>query len=56
MTYCIYRDQADQWRWRLLDANNRSIANSGEGYWTEADCLASIELVKGSSAVPVYKQ
>lgn len=29
----IYRDRAGQWRWTLLTANNRTIADSSEGYW-----------------------
>ena len=56
MAYYMYRDANNQWRWRLLAANNRNIANSGEAYHNEADCLHAISLVKGSSAAPVYKQ
>ena len=29
MAYCVYRDANNQWRWRLVAANNRIIANSG---------------------------
>jgi len=56
MAYYMYRDVQNQWRWRLLAGNNRIIANSGEGYYNEADCLHAINLVQGSSAAPVYKQ
>ena len=55
MAYHIYRDASYQWRWRLLAANNRNIANSGEAYHNKADCLAAISLVKGSSSTPVYE-
>jgi uncharacterized protein len=55
MVYYLYRDGDNQWRWRLVAANNRIIANSGEGYHNEADCLAAINLVKGSSSAPVRK-
>ncbi len=53
MTYHVYKDAAGEWRWRLLAANNRNIANSGESYADKRDCLAAIELVKASSNAPV---
>ena len=56
MTYFMYRDHLNQWRWRLVAANSRTIADSGDSYYNERDCLHAIDLVKGSSAVPVYKQ
>jgi uncharacterized protein YegP (UPF0339 family) len=56
MWYQIYRDVINQWRWRLYAANNRIIANSGEGYWNKQDCLAAISLVKNSQNAPVYEQ
>ena len=53
MTYFVRRDAANQWRWRLYAANYRIIAESGESYHNKGDCLAAIELVKGSANVPV---
>jgi uncharacterized protein YegP (UPF0339 family) len=53
MEYQVYKDTAGQYRWRLLAANNRRIADSGEGYNNKADCLAAINLVKGSANAPV---
>lgn len=35
-----------QWRWRLIAANGKIIANSGEAYHNEADCDHAIALVK----------
>jgi uncharacterized protein YegP (UPF0339 family) len=55
MQYHMYRDANNQWRWRLVAGNNRIIANSGEGYFNEADCRHAIDLVASSSGVPVYK-
>jgi uncharacterized protein len=55
MRYQMYVDSNRQWRWRLVAANNRIIANSGEGYFNEADCLYAINLVKGSASAPAYK-
>jgi len=51
----MYKDQQGYWRWRLLAANNKIIANSGEGYYNKADCRAAIELVKNSKDAPVYE-
>jgi len=54
MSYWIYKDTNGHWRWYLTAANNRKIANSGEGYWNKQDCLDAIALVKGSSTAPIY--
>jgi uncharacterized protein YegP (UPF0339 family) len=53
MAYYVYRDTQGLWRWRLLAANNRTIADSGESYHNQQDCVAAIQLVKSSSAAPV---
>lgn len=55
MAYYIYKDTNNQWRWYLLAANNRKIANSGEGYYNHADCVHAINLVKGTQYAPVYQ-
>lgn len=48
-TYFMYEDGGQRWRWFLLDAQRRKIANSGRGYRSRADCLASIDLVRVSA-------
>ena len=48
-TYFVYEDGGQRWRWFLLDAQRRKIANSGRGYRSRADCLASIDLVRLSA-------
>jgi uncharacterized protein YegP (UPF0339 family) len=53
MYYFVYQDANRQWRWRLHAANNLIIANSGEGYYNKPDCLAAINLVKGSASAPI---
>ena len=55
MQYRVYKDNAGQWRWRFIAANGRIIADSAEGYWNQADCMAGITLVKSSSTAPVYQ-
>ena len=53
MSYYIYQDKQGYWRWYLQAANNRKVADSGEGYHNRQDCLAAIGLVKGSASAPV---
>jgi uncharacterized protein YegP (UPF0339 family) len=54
--YEVYKDLSQQWRWRLVAANYKIIANSGESYWNKSDCMHAIDLVKGSFSAPVYEQ
>src|SRR5262245_32932849 len=46
LSFQVYRDAKGEWRWRLVAANGKRIAGSGEGYKTKAACMAAIELVK----------
>lgn len=53
----IYKDTSGQFRFRFLAANNRIIANSGEGYYNKKDCLDAINLIKTNAATaPVDDQ
>lgn len=36
MRFELYADSAGEWRWRLVAANGRTIADSGEGYSSKA--------------------
>jgi len=38
----VYRDKADEYRWRLLAANGRLTADSGEGYTRREDVHRAI--------------
>ncbi|BBO32552.1 hypothetical protein PLANPX_2164 [Lacipirellula parvula] len=55
MEYHVYKDNAGEWRWRLLASNKKIVADSGEGYTAKADCLAGIKSVKGSSGADVVE-
>lgn len=56
MAYYIHKDTTGQWRWYLQAANNRKIANSGESYWNESDCLHAIGLVMDTNRnTPIYR-
>lgn len=42
----VYPDNRSEVRWSLLAGNGNKIADSGEGYKNEADCLKAIELMR----------
>ncbi|MGO8463200.1 YegP family protein [Rhizobium leguminosarum] len=56
MFFHLYTDANRHWRWTLYAGNNRKIANSGEGYFNKSDCLAAINLVKGSGSTPIIER
>ena len=41
----VFRDRADEWRWRLVHRNGNVIATSGEGYTTRRNAENGIESV-----------
>ena len=45
----LYRDNADEWRWRLVVSNGNIIADSGEGYASKQGAKRGIESVKKSA-------
>ncbi len=49
-TFELYRDQADEWRWRLRHDNGNIIADGGEGYSSKAAAKKGIESVKKNAA------
>jgi uncharacterized protein YegP (UPF0339 family) len=55
MTYHYYQDSKGEWRWHLKASNGRILADSGEGYTSEQECLADIDRVKASKDAPVKK-
>lgn len=59
MRYEIYRSLAlfgGKWRWRLVAANGRKIAVSGEGYHNKQDCRDALDLVRGSAQVQIVEK
>jgi uncharacterized protein YegP (UPF0339 family) len=45
-TFEVYRDSADEWRWRLVASNGNIIADSGEGYSSKQGAKRGIDSVK----------
>lgn len=41
-----YQDTSGEWRWRMVDGNNRIVGDSGEGYLTRQGVEKAIENVK----------
>lgn len=41
--------RSTEWRWRLRAGNHKIIADSGESYQKQDDCLHGIVLVMGTS-------
>lgn len=55
MSFYIYKDAINEWRWHLKSPNGNKIANSGEGYKNRSDCLYAISLVLSCNAnTPIY--
>ena len=43
----IYRDGADEWRWRLVHRNGNVLADGGEGYSRRRDARRAVDRVRG---------
>jgi uncharacterized protein YegP (UPF0339 family) len=50
LTFEIYKDKADEFRWRLKAGNGAIIGTSGDGYKGKGDCEHAIELIKEGAA------
>jgi uncharacterized protein YegP (UPF0339 family) len=50
LTFEIYKDRKEEFRWRLKASNGNIIATSGEGYKAKADCTKAIESIKAGAA------
>jgi len=45
-TFECYRDDAEEWRWRLVHDNGNILADSGEGYASRQKCRQGLESVR----------
>ncbi|RXK46466.1 HVO_2922 family protein [Halorientalis pallida] len=45
-TFELFRDKADEWRWRLRHRNGNIVADSGEGYARRKDAVNGLESVQ----------
>lgn len=53
LSFELYKDKAEEWRWRLKHRNGNILAVTSEGYKAKADALKCIENVKASADAPV---
>lgn len=47
MIFKVYRDEAHEFRWRLVAANGETMADSGEGYANRSNAKRAIRRLKG---------
>jgi len=45
----VYQDAADEWRWRMVAANGRIVADSGEGYSSKGSARRAVENVQSDA-------
>jgi uncharacterized protein YegP (UPF0339 family) len=46
----VFRDRADEWRWRLIHENGNVLADSGEGYASRWNARRAVEGVRNAVA------
>jgi uncharacterized protein YegP (UPF0339 family) len=46
LTFELYKDKANEWRWRLRHRNGNIMADSGEGYVRKTDAKNAVETVR----------
>jgi uncharacterized protein YegP (UPF0339 family) len=49
--FYVYRDAAGEWRWRLRASNEKIIADSGEGYYSQGGCEDAVERVQREAPI-----
>lgn len=54
-SYFIYLDARGEFRWRYQASNTKTLADSGEGYKSYADCKHGISLMQASGSSPIWR-
>lgn len=54
--FAVFRDAAGAWRWRLTDANGRSLAISAQGFVLRSACMEAIEKLRHLEAATVEER
>ena len=49
LTFEVYADRKDEFRWRLKAENDKVLATSGQGYAAKADCKKGVERIKADA-------
>jgi uncharacterized protein YegP (UPF0339 family) len=50
LTFEVYKDAGDKFRWRLKSADGTNIGMAPHGYETKAECQKMIDEIKGGAA------
>jgi uncharacterized protein len=50
LTFEVYKDRKEEFRWRLKAGNGAILGTSSEGYKAKADCHKAIESIKAGAA------
>ena len=50
LTFELYKDKVEEYRWRLKATNKQIIATSGQGYKDKRDCKKAIDRIKDDAA------
>ena len=50
LTFEVYKDKVEEYRWRLKATNKQIIATSGQGYKDKRDCKKAIDRIKDDAA------
>ena len=56
MTFYLYKDVQNQWRWTLEADNGKKIANGGEGYYNEQDCIYAVNLAMDTNRQTPFRK
>jgi len=46
----VYRDDGDEWRWRLVHRNGNIVADSAEGYSSRTAAVDGLDAVRALAA------
>jgi uncharacterized protein YegP (UPF0339 family) len=49
--FYVYTDSAGEWRWRLRASNDKIIADSGEGYYSQSGCEEAVARVQREAPI-----
>lgn len=49
----VYRDAADEYRWRLVGSNGRIIADSAEGYASKYNCEQAVRRFRDAASTAI---
>jgi len=49
----VFKDKADEWRWRMVAGNGRIVADSGEGYSSKSNARRALKNVQADATADI---